>query len=269
LQRGAACFQRGKVLPVIRSASHGKEGGGDRLITQTTGAFLQGIAAFKAQHFMQQGQALSGKDEALAHAAVGKAFVGGRATKADHFPADAGAGIVQLHRCAHFGSRAVIDDGFTRQPFQHAARNVQVCGLALGDVMRIRSVEFGGRRRGEQGVRALRKPHGKAQIVAAHKAARRVQQAAMAGLGCLRPARRIGGRGFGIEGPLHAQRPAELHFCQRGAPLPHRKIQLHARAPAAVRRKAVTVEIAGRACGVGRHAVPFVPVAGIRRSERL
>lgn len=70
--------------------------------------------------------------------------------------------------------------------------------------MRIRSVEFGGRGRGEQGVRALRKPHGKAQIVAAHKAARRVQQAAVAGLGCLRPpmrrAGRIHWRSFGVKG---------------------------------------------------------------------
>ena len=46
--------------------------------------------------------------------------------------------------------------------------------MTLGHIVRIGGVKLGGRGRGKQGVRTLPKPNLKAQVIAAHKAARRM-----------------------------------------------------------------------------------------------
>ena len=132
---------------------------------------------------MQQGAARAPKAQSLTQTAARKAFSSRRTAQTKGLPAQATGRGIQVNGRCQLGPRAVIDDGFTRQPLQQAAAHPQRHMLGLGHLAGVGGITLGGRGRGKQHMGLGLHQGGYAQIVTAYQAAGRMQQTAVAGLG--------------------------------------------------------------------------------------
>jgi hypothetical protein len=170
-----------------------------------------------------------------------------RAAEADDLPADEAPARRQVHARGDARVHAGEGNGRLRQPFELRAL-VDAQGLRQARAGAGAAVQLAGGRRGEQHAGALTRLHGDVEPVAAHHAARRVQQVDMTGAV----------RAFRMERPLHGKGAAVLAPGQHGAlPLPG-EAQVEARLPA-VRRFSV---------GACAHAPAARRAAAVPRSRR-